>query len=46
MLYEIAAKINTKEGEVRVAHLLNVISKEGQDMLEIFTLLKADRKDI
>ena len=46
MFYEIAAKIHIEEGEVRVAHLLNVIRKEGQDMLETFTLSIADRKDI
>ena len=44
--YEIAAKINTEEGEVQVAHLLNIIGKEGQDMFETFTLSEADRKDI
>ena len=42
--YEIAAKINNEE--VRVAHLLNVIGKEGQDMFETFTLSEADQKDI
>ena len=35
---EIASKIDKEEGAVRVAHLLNVIGKEGQDMFETFTL--------
>ena len=43
--YETTAKIN-KEGAVRVAHLLNVISKEGQDMFETFALLETDSNDI
>ena len=46
MFYEIAAKIDNEEGEVRVAHLLNVIGKEGQGMFKTFTLSEADQKDI
>ena len=38
--YETAAKINKEEGAVRVAHLLNIIGKEGQDMLKHLLFLK------
>lgn len=44
--YEIASKINKESGAVRVAHLLNVIGKEGQDMFDTFNLSKEDRVDI
>ena len=37
--YETAAKINKEEGAVRVAHLFNVISKEGQDIFDLKHLL-------
>jgi len=36
--YETASKINKEEGPIRVAHLLNVIGKEGQEMFETFDL--------
>ena len=44
--YEIALKIDKEEGPVRVAHLLNVISRGGQEMLETFCLSDGDRADI
>ena len=44
--YEIAAKINKEDGTVRVAHLLNIIGTEGQDMLETFNLKETDHNDI
>jgi len=44
--YETAMKINKEEGTVRIAHLLNVIGKEGQDMFEIFALSEDDCSDI
>jgi len=44
--YETATKINKEEGAVRVAHLLNVISKKGQDMFETFALFEDDCSDI
>ena len=44
--YEVAAKINKEDGEVRVAYLLNVIGKDAQDLYETFTLSDDDRKDI
>jgi len=44
--YEMAAKINTEDGPVRVAHLLNVIGKDGQDMFDTFSLSEIDQKDI
>ena len=31
---------------MRVAHLLNVIGKDGQDMFEMFTLFEDDKNDI
>jgi len=43
---ETATKINKEEGTVRVAHLLNVIGKEGQDMFETFALSEDDCSDI
>jgi len=44
--YEVAAKIHKEEdGKVRVAHLLNVIGKDAQDLYETFTLSNDD-KDI
>ena len=44
--YETASKINKEEGPVRVAHLLNVIGKEGQEMFETFSLSDTDCADI
>ena len=44
--YETAAKINTEDGPVRVAHLLNVIGKDGQDMFDLFSISETDQKDI
>ena len=44
--YETASKINKEEGPVRVAHLLNVIGKEGQEMFETFSLSEEHRGDI
>ena len=44
--YEVAAKINKEEGEVRVAHLLNVIGKDAQDLYKTFSLTDGERKDI
>ena len=44
--YETAAKIDKEDGPVRVAHLLNVIGKDGQDMFDTFALEGDDRKDI
>ena len=42
-----AAKVHKEEdGEVRVAHLLNVIGKDAQDLYETFTLSADDKKDI
>ena len=46
MYYETAAKINIEEGLIRVAHLLNVIGKDSQDMFDRFSLSETDRKDI
>ena len=43
---EVAAKINKEEDEVRVAHLLNIIGKDAQDLYETFTLSEDGRKDI
>ena len=36
--YEVAAKINKEEGEVRVAHLLNVIGKDAKISMKRFHL--------
>ena len=44
--YETAAKIKIEEGFIRVAHLLNVIGKDSQDMFDRFSLSETDRKDI
>ena len=44
--YEVAAKINKEEGEVRVAHLLNIVGKDAQDLYETFILAEDDQKDI
>ena len=44
--YETAAKIDKEDSPVRVAHLLNVIGKDGQDMLDTFSLTETDQKDI
>ena len=44
--YKIASKIDKESGAVRVAHLLNVIGKEGQDMFDTFNLNEEDRVDI
>ena len=44
--YETAAKIDKEDSPVRVAHLLNVIRKDGRDMFDTFSLAEADRKDI
>ena len=46
LYYETAAKIDKEAGAVRVAHLLNVIGKDGQDMFDTFSLEGDDRKDI
>jgi len=46
LYYETAAKINKEEGPVRVAHLLNVIGKDGQDMFDMFSLTAEDQQDI
>ena len=32
--YEVAAKIDKEDCPIRVAHLLNVIGRDGQDMFE------------
>ena len=40
--YERAAKIDKEGGAVRIAHLLNIIRKEGQDMFDTFNLSKED----
>ena len=44
--YEITAKINKEDSTVRVAHLLNVIGIEGQDMFETFNLSETDHNNI
>ena len=44
--YEVAAKIDQEGGAVRVAHLLNVIGKEGQDIFDTFNLNDEDRVDV
>ena len=44
--YKIAAKIDKEEGAIRVAHLLNVVGKDGQELYETFTLAEDDKKDI
>ena len=44
--YERASKIDKEEGPVRVAHLLNVVGKDGQEMFETFPLSEGDRGDI
>ena len=44
--YERAAKIDKEEGVVRVAHLINVIGKEAQDLYETFDLSEENQKDI
>lgn len=44
--YERAAKIDKEDGAVRVAHLLNVIGKDAQDLYETFNLAEDDQKDI
>ena len=44
--YERAAKIDKEEGTVRVAHLINVIGKEAQDLYETFGLTEEDQKSI
>ena len=36
--YERAAKLDKEEGIVRVAHLINIIGKETQDLYETFDL--------
>ena len=46
MYYETASKIDKEEGPVRVAHLLNVIGRGGQEMFETFSLSDGDRADI
>ena len=43
---ERAAKIDKEEGTVRVAHLINVIGKEAQDLYETFGLTEEDQKSI
>ena len=40
--YKVATKIDKEGGAVRVAHLLNVIGKEGQDMFDTFNLNDED----
>ena len=44
--YEIAAKINKEDGAIRVAHLLNVVGKDGQELYDTFTLSEGDSKNI
>ena len=44
--YERATKIDKEEGAVQVAHLLNVIGKDAQDLYETFNLAEDDQKDI
>ena len=44
--YEITAKINKEDGAIRVAHLLNVVGKDGQELYETFTLSEEDSKNI
>ena len=44
--YERAAKIDKEDGTVRVAHLINIIRKEAQDLYETFNLSEEDQKDI
>lgn len=39
-------KTNKEEGPVQVAHILNVIGKEGQEMFETFSLSDTDHGDI
>ena len=45
MYYKIAAKINKEDGAIRVAHLLNIVGKDGQELYETFTLSE-DSKNI
>ena len=44
--YEIASKIREESGAVSVAHLLNVIEREGQHMFDTFNLSEEDSADI
>ena len=44
--YKVAAKIDKEGSAVRVAHLLNVIGKEGQDMFDTFNLNDEDCVDV
>ena len=44
--YERAAKIDKEEGTVRVAHFINVIGREAQDLYETFDLSEEDQKNI
>ena len=48
--YERAAKIDKEDGTIRVAHevahLINVIGKEAQDLYETFDLSEEDQKNI
>ena len=44
--YEVAAKIDKECSPVRVAHLLNVIGRDGQDLFETFMLSEEDHGNI
>ena len=44
--YETASKIDKEDGPVWVAHLLNIIGKDGQEMFETFSLSDTDSGDI
>ena len=44
--YKRSTKIDKEDGAVRVAHLLNVIGKDAQDLHETFNLAEDDQKDI
>ena len=46
MYYETASKIDKEEGPARVAHFLNVISREDQEMFDTFSLSDGDWVDI
>jgi len=39
-------KINTEDSPLRVGHLLEAIGKDGQDIIDTFSLLETDQKDI
>ena len=46
MYYKTASKIDKEEGPVQVAHFLNVIGREGQEMFDTFSLSDGDRVNI